>query len=162
MRIIRRMQRCESGSEIVELAFVLLPMLSILFLIVDISWMLFAKVCLQDAVREGVRYGVTGQTMSGKGLNASVQSVVQQRSLGFISSSNASSYVQVQYFLQSNLSTPITGAGCTAGGNVIRVSVSNVSVNPLAPLLRSATPFLLYASSSDVMENSPGGVAPTP
>jgi Flp pilus assembly protein TadG len=159
---LRRTWKSDCGSEVIEFVFVLLPMLAILFLIIDISWMLFAKVCLQEAAREGVRYGVTGRTMNGKGLIASVQTVVQQNSLGFVSPSAASSVVQVQFFSQNDLSTPVTGVSSTAGGNVIQVTVQNVSVNPLMPLLRSANPFLLYATSSDVMESSPGGIPPNP
>ena len=41
--------------------------------------------------------------------------------------------VQVQYFAQSNLSTPLTGNTANAGGNLVEVSVGGIIVNPLGP-----------------------------
>lgn len=156
MERLSQFWRAEEGSEITELSLVLLPLLGVLFLIIDVSWVLFARSSLQEAVREGVRYGVTGQTFTGECLTASVQQVVQQNSFGFISAANMSHQVSVQFYLQSNLSTPVSGSGATAGGNVIKVSVSGVSVSPIGPILIAATPFLLSASSSDVMETQSG------
>lgn len=160
MKRLSQFWRRDDGSELTEMSLVILPLVAILFLIINVSWILFARSSLQEAVREGVRYAVTGQTMSGECLTASVQQVVQQNSFGFITTANMSSQVSVQFYLQSNLSTPVSGFGSTAGGNVVKVSVSGVSVAPLGPVLISATPLLLAASSSDVMENAPGATPP--
>ena len=72
------------GAELVEFSLVMIPLFGILFLVIDLSWMLFARATLQYAVREGVRYAVTGQTMSGMGQDASIRSVVQQSSMGIL------------------------------------------------------------------------------
>ena len=55
----------QQGGELVEFSLIMIPMFGVLFLIIDLSWMLFARATLQYAVREGVRYAVTGQTMTG-------------------------------------------------------------------------------------------------
>jgi Flp pilus assembly protein TadG len=153
LRRRKALRRCrESGSVIVEFAMVLVPMLAMIFLLMDTAWLIFAKATLQEAVREGVRYGITG----GAGctsLNACIQSTIQQYSFGFVTSSNASSVITINYYSPTNTGTALSGCGATTGGNVVEVSVSGISLVPLAPLWRSSAPLNLSASSSDVMES---------
>jgi len=155
----------------VEFGIVILPLMAILLLTMDVAWGIFAKSTIQYAVHQGVRYAVTGQILSGQsGLNASIQQIVSQNSFGFISSSQAASMVVVTYYSPTTLAQ-VTGAGSTAGGNVIRVSVGPTVDNPNAApvvvysfglIFRTGNVLSLGAEASDVMESPPNGIAPTP
>ena len=98
--------RRPSGTTLVEACFVLLVFLGFIFLIFDISWGIFAKVTLQHAVRMGVRYAVTSQTAVSGGTQlgqvASIKQVVQRESMGFLKSSDLSSYVTVSFYSVSS------------------------------------------------------------
>jgi Flp pilus assembly protein TadG len=158
----RRLVTPESGSALIEFSMALIPLFALLLLVVDVAWSIFARATLQHAVREGVRFAVTGQILAGKScLGSSVQQVVAQNSFGFVPANRASSYVTVSYYSPVDLS-PITGAGGPGGGNVVQVSVNGVSVRSFGPLLRSASPVPLSAIASDVMESPPNGIVPCP
>src|SRR5713226_3998926 len=58
----RRRQR---GSQSVEAALITLIMFALVFLLMDISLSLFIKSTLQEAARDGVRFAVTEQVLSG-------------------------------------------------------------------------------------------------
>ena len=151
----------DEGSETVEFGLVIIPMLAFVFLIMNVGWVIFAKASLQEAVREGVRFGVTGQVTTGQaGVSSSIQQIVQQYSNGFVTVANAPTKVSVHYFSAQTLSA-VSGAGACAGGNVVQVSVSGISVSPLAALLISPTPLILSATSSDIMESSPNSITPS-
>lgn len=143
----------------VEFNLVLIPMLALMFLAVDTAWAIFAKASLQEAVREGVRYGITSQTAnSGTCLDASIKQVVTAFSFGLVNSTNQSA-ISIAYYSPASPGTNMAGqAGATAGGNILQVSVSGVSLRPLAPFLRSTTPLSLSASATDVIESSPNNV----
>lgn len=142
----------------VELAFVLTPLLAIFFAIIDFSMVVFIRSNFQNAVREGVRYGITFRTQSGLCQDASVREIVKSNSVGFLGSSNQS-LIKVNYYQPSDLSTPITSGG-NVPGNVIEVSVQGYQVNWLAPLWRSSNPLQINVYASDRLEGLPGGVAP--
>ncbi|MBV9767527.1 MAG: pilus assembly protein [Acidobacteriaceae bacterium] len=148
----------ERGSAIIEFGIVLLPLLGFLFLTLDVAWGIFAKATLQEAAREGVRFAVTcGSTT---GLDAATRQVVQKYSFGFITSANKNSDISIQYYSPSNLSSPVTGQlNATAGGNIVQVSISGISVKSFGSIFRSKTPLSPTAIATDVMESSPGGIA---
>lgn len=141
------------GSETVEFGLVLIPMLAFVFLIIDLGWAVFAKSTLQHAVREGVRFGVTNNLALGyTGMRDSIKSVVQYNSMGMLEGSAGWNRIQVK-FKEPVGFTDITGtAGCNNSPNLLEVTVDNFSLVPLLPLLRSATPMVLRAISSDRME----------
>ena len=147
----------ERGAELVEFSLVMIPLFGILFLVIDLSWMLFARATLQYAVREGVRYAVTGQTLSGMGQDASIRTVVQQNSMGILAGSTGASKIAITY-LDPNANFAATSSN--AGGNVVQVSVTGLNVFPMAPLFHSGNPLNMTAVSSDVVESSPGGIPP--
>ncbi len=154
-------QAHDEGSEMVEFSLVIVPMLAFVFLIMNVGWMIFAKATLQEAVREGVRYGVTGQVMGGQaGVSSSVRQVVLQYSGSFIPAGSAQTDISVQYLSPQTLQ-PLSGLGACAGGNVLQVKVSGISVSPLAALLISPAPLVMSAVSSDVMESDPNGIPPS-
>jgi Flp pilus assembly protein TadG len=148
----------EAGAELVEFSLVMIPMFGILFLVIDLSWMLFARATLQYAVREGVRYAVTGQTMTGMGQDASIRSVVQQNSMGILAGSAGASEIAIAYF---DPNANLASTSSNAGGNVVQVSVTGVNIFPMAPLFHSSGPLSMTAVSADVVESSPGGIPPT-
>jgi Flp pilus assembly protein TadG len=154
--LVGEARNSEKGSEIVEFGLVILPMLAFLLLIVDVAWVLFAQSTLQYAASEGVRYAVTGQTMSGMGQDASIRTVVVNDAFGFVTSATASNDVAINYYNPSTLAATASNAG----GNVVEVVIGGVSVYPLGPIWRSSAAMVLSARSSDVMESSPGGIPP--
>ncbi len=148
----------ESGGTMVEFSLVLLPLLGFVFLIMDVAWAIFARSAIQEGVREGVRFAVVGTPYSGQCLGASVQQVVKSYSFGFITSNNLSS-VTTTYYSPTTFAQ-VTGSGSTAGGNIVQVSVSGISVVPLAPVWQGKTGFLstplsLSSVATDVMESNP-------
>ncbi len=161
-RTLRRFILFDSGSALVEFGIALVPLVALLFLTLDVAWSIFARAALQNAVREGVRFAVTGQTLPGYTcLGSSVQQVVSQNSFGFVPAAKATQYVSVTYYSPTNLSQ-IIGPNGPAGGNVVQVSASGVTVQSFGPLWRSPTALSLSAMASDVMESPPNGVAPCP
>ena len=152
----------ETGSEIVEFGLVLLPLMAFVFLIMDVGWICLAQESLQYAVETGVRAAVTGYVPGGfTGQDAYVKSVVQQNAMGFLAGQSGLDEITVNYYSPSNMSTPLTGSGSNAGGNVVEVSVQGVAVNTLGPILREQwSTMVMNANSSDVMESSPNGTPP--
>lgn len=156
-----------SGAALVETAFVLTLLLGFIFLVFDVSWAIFAKGTLQNAVRAGVRYAVTSQTAISGGTQlgqvASIKQVVQQQSMGFLSASDLNSVVSVSFYSVAS-ATPLqlTGSGANAAGNLVVVSVNGFNLSPLAPLLRSSAPALINVSSGDLIESSGTGGLPPP
>jgi Flp pilus assembly protein TadG len=143
-------RRRQAGAAMVEMVFVLLPLLAIIFLLIDTAWMIFARASLQEAARQAVRFGITGQAPGG--LNAAIRLVAQQHSFGFITSANAATVVSIRYTAPSDSTTALSGCSATSGGNVLQVSISGVTLRPMAPLLRSNSPLSLSANSADAME----------
>jgi Flp pilus assembly protein TadG len=157
----------------------MLPLLSILFVLVDASWAIFAKSTIIYAVRTAVRTGITitgtQATAAGETLTAMVKDAVQANALGFLKGTTNRGYIQVHYFMQDSTSstglTDVSGASNgNAPGNIMQVSVTNFPLPGLTPRIynwftavdKSATS--LGAISADKIEPSgdtpPIGSAP--
>jgi Flp pilus assembly protein TadG len=149
----------ERGSQVVEMALVLLPLIAMVFLILDMAWAFFVRATLQNAVREGVRYAITDQTMTGFGQDASIKTIVQQNAMGLLSGSTGTSLIYIQYYLPNTLA-PVSGGNSNAAGNVVKISVQGYPLPPLGPILRNPAPLSLGAQSFDVMGGAPGGIPP--
>ena len=130
------------GTELVEFTMVLLPLLSILFVLVDVSWAIFAKSTIIYAVRTSVRTGITitgtQATAAGETLTQMVKDAVQANALGFLNGTTGRSYIQVHYFKQdSTSSTGLTDVSTLASGNspgnLMQVSVTNFPLPGLVP-----------------------------
>ena len=147
---IRHGKNRERGSTLVEFTLTILPLLALLMLTFDTVWVIFASACIQEGVREGVRFAITGQS------DASIRAKVQQYSFGFVTNSSSAGPVQVNYYSPTNPSTAITGTGSNCSGNIVKVVVSGVSISPVAPIWRSAAPLILAASAADIVESNPG------
>jgi hypothetical protein len=151
----------ETGSEVVEFGLVLLPLLAFLFLIMDVAWICFAQSSLQHAVQVGVRAAISGYVPAGTAHQDDyLKNVVQQNAMGFLAGDDGRNLISVNYYNPANLSKPLSGFGSNAGGNVIEISVKEVPVSTLGPILRESwAKVYMKASSSDVMEGSPGSWA---
>lgn len=142
-----------------EAALVLGPLFMLLFATIDFAMALLIKNTIQSAVREGVRYAVTGQTMTGMGQDDAIRSVVQNNSLGFLSGTAGASKISIAYYDPKTLSA-VSGVNSNAPGNVVQVSVNGFSWAWMVPYGRDATPLLISAASSDIVEPSATGVPP--
>jgi hypothetical protein len=130
-------------------------MFALIFLLMDISLSLFIKTTLQEAAREGVRFGVTEQLLTGNTYaNDSINSVVQSAALGFIT--NPACQVTITYY------DPYGGVTATpAGGDIIQVSITGYQYTPLGAIFKSAAPIAINVQASDVMEQCPLAGCPT-
>ena len=143
----------------VEGALALPPLLMLLFATIDFSIAILVKNTVQSAVREGVRYAVTGQTVSGLGQDASIRTIVENNSLGFLNSSNGDSLISITYYNPNTLAA-VTGVGSNAPGNIVEVQVSGLSWAWMVPYARDATPLQISAVSMDIVEPNTTGVPP--
>ena len=175
----RKGRKGRRGTELVEFTMVLLPFLAILFVLVDVSWAIFAKSTIMYAVRTAVRTGITitgtQTTAANETLTQMVKDSVQANALGFLNGTTGRSCIQVHYFMQdSSSSTGLTDVSTQANGNspgnLMQVSVTNFQLPGLAPRIynwftsadKSAT--TLNVVSADKIEPSgdtpPIGAAP--
>ena len=151
------------GSAIVESAFATLPLLAVLFAVLDISFAIFIKNTLQFAVRQGARYAVTSQTIPGLGQDDSIRTVVKSYTLGLLDAlspdRDGMKRVTITYYDPLSLAV-VTGQGSNVGGNIVVVSATGLSWAWMVPLLRDATPLQFSVSSADIMEATPLAGAP--
>jgi Flp pilus assembly protein TadG len=134
------------GSQLVETMLTMLPFFAMVFLVMDAAWGLFIKSTLQQAVREGVRYAVTGQQVS------SITSTVQTQALGFLNSQLTT--LSVRFLNPSTLADITANPGANQGGNIVEVDVTGFQFSPLAPLFTSAASITFNVSAADVIEGS--------
>jgi hypothetical protein len=160
--------RRQKGSVIIELAFVLVPFLAMLFAIAEFAVPIFLHSTFNAAVREGVRLGVTyNTTYNGTAYSTqtdAIKAVVQANALGFLKDSTGLSQISVKYYLAVTPFGEVTGAGANANGNILEVSITGFNWASMAPIggyLAAAIP--VGAISSDRLESLPIGAArPTP
>lgn len=149
----------QAGNAMLEFGFVFVPLFAILFAITDYSLAIFMRATFQHAVREGVRYAVTYQTMPGMCQDASIRQVVKNASAGFLNDTH-DPLIQVTYHPPSDLSLTVTGVGSNAAGNIVEVSVQNYSHRWVAPLIRDSTPLNITVTAADRTESLPGTAVP--
>jgi len=158
-----------SGNAIIETVFTMLPLFALIFAFVDFGLLMFRWCTLQNAVREGCRYAITYQTSGQNGQDASIEGIVQQYAMGIVTTADSPQHIFVNYFAPNNLNSAIAVAnGGNIPGNVVEVSVQNVSWAWLAPIsgsfgagvpfFRSLAPIALNVYSSDILGGLPAGV----
>lgn len=164
--VSERRRRQSGGNALIESVFTLLPTFAIIFAFADFGLALFRWNTMQNAVREGCRYAITFQTSSGNGQDMSIKTVVQQYGFGFVKTNDNPQHIFVNYYAPTDLNTPIATGG-NIPGNVVVVSVQNISWGWLAPLsgslawnqaLRTTTPVTFAIYSADVLGAYPAGV----
>jgi Flp pilus assembly protein TadG len=138
-------------------------MMALLFGLLDIAFAIFVRNTLEFAVRQGVRYAVTSQTITGQGHDNSIKTVVDKYAMGLLNKvspgGNGISRISIDYYNPVSLAH-LTGAGSNVGGNIVVVSATGLSWAWMVPLLRSAAPLQFSASSADIMEATPIAGAP--
>ena len=110
---------------------------------------------------------MTFQTAAGLGQDASIEAVVQQYAMNFVKTTDSPQHIFVNYYAPTNLNTAIATGG-NVPGNVVEVSVQNISFAWLAPLsgsfgaeipfFRNNTPLSIAVYSSDILGGYPAGV----
>jgi Flp pilus assembly protein TadG len=157
-------QPAERGAAIVELALILVPLMALMFAIIDFSLPIFLKSMFTAAVREGCRFGIAYQ-MSYKGTTyssqtASIKAVVQDYSMGFLSGTSGANKISVNYYSPISPFNLLTGNGANNSGNILEVTINGYSWVPLAPIWRSNTALTINAISADRLEGLPAGASP--
>ena len=154
-RELRTGSKAQRGAAMFEVALVLLPMLGLMFLLMDVAFLVYVRNTLQHAVREGVRFAVTSRTLPNMGHDASIRTVVIRESMGLLDQQDAER-IQIRYFDPETLE-PTT---LNLGGNIVEVSIENYPYQPLSVLYRSRSPILITVRASDRMEAQPLGQPP--
>jgi hypothetical protein len=151
------------GSALMEGPLALLPMLAILFAVMDLSIALFVKNMAQFAVCQGARYAITSQTMAGLGQDASIKAVVKGYTLGFLDCLSpdhiGGNRIAITYYDPVSLAV-VSGVGSNTGGNIVVVSASGLSWTWMMPLLNNSAPLAFSVSSAAIMEATPIAGAP--
>jgi len=155
----RPRRRSQRGAELLEASLVIVPLFGLTFLALDLSMVIFLRSTFQQAVREGVRYAITGQNTTGPCQDDSIKAVVQQYALGFLKSTVSGQYTGPAATIHVHWINPVTGnVANNAAGNIIDVSVEDYVYGPLAPYQRLNMPAQLWARAYDVMQVVPGGL----
>ena len=141
-----------------EGALALLPMIALMFGLLDIAFAIFVRNTMEFAVRQGVRYAVTSQTMAGQGHDNSIKTIVNDNAMGLLNAvspgGNGMNQISIRYYNPVSMAL-VAGAGSNIGGNIVVVSAAGLSWAWMVPLLRAATPLQFSASSADIMEATP-------
>jgi Flp pilus assembly protein TadG len=151
---------------LVETALVMLPMLAIMFGIIDVSMVVFLRGLFQSAAREGVRFAVT-YSPTYNGLTCTTQSacikqVVQDNAIGFLAGTAGAARITIRYFNPSDLSTAVTTATPPAyinqSGNVVEVAIAS-PWNWMVPMpgFNSGGAMTINAVASDVLQGYAAG-----
>lgn len=147
--------RRRRGSTVVESALILLPLFGFVCASVDSSLIIFMKNTVRQAAREGVRYGITAQTLPGMCQDDSIKTVVQHRAAGFLAGATGASRIQVQYY------DPQTFAPAqNRPGNIIEVSIVNLPWSWVVPLWTTPGNIQINAAVTGILEAAPNGVMP--
>jgi Flp pilus assembly protein TadG len=151
------------------MALVLVPFLAILCGFFDLCMVVMRWTTLQNAVREGCRYAVTFQRVSGLGQDASIRAAVERASMNLVSASASPPQITVEYFSPSAPTTPIPAPNGNVPGNIVEVSVVNYPWRWLAPIsgtlsnpFYATSPFQITVLSSDILGGYPVGLTSVP
>src|SRR5438067_10394841 len=101
-------RRCR-GAEVLEAALIIVPLFGMIFLLLDLSMVVFLRSTFQHAVREGVRYGITGTNDTGPCQDDSIKTIVKRSSLGFLNSAGNTAKIHVHF------TSPVNGAATDNG-----------------------------------------------
>jgi Flp pilus assembly protein TadG len=184
---VRRGQR-ESGNAMLEGALYFLPLMALIFGILDFSMALFITGVLQESARDACRFTTTynltynGTTYTSQTLAA--KAAVYNESFGFINATNdaANHYVQVNYYFPDDLTTAATCAtncdhtwtdskGNTSTvnydnqpGDVVEVRVVGFPWNWMVPLpgFMPGKGITLGAEAADILQSLPSTLSAPP
>ena len=128
----------------IEFIFIMPLMFMLVFMQLDIAFAVYAQATLLQAVRQGVRFGVTNQTCgTGTAVSTCVQQTVVAASNGLLSGAfgNTSSEITSTCYAYNSSTSSLqvvnsswTTVACNAGGNVLEVKVTGYSLPLLLPM----------------------------
>lgn len=137
-------RRTQRGHQAIEFGLALIPLMTVLALILDVSWTIFAKSTLQNAVRNGCRLGVTNLLTEGENyMVPAIKHRVQYMAMGLLGADDSdprAALINVEY---KESPDPACTTDCqlrpaagviNQGGNFIMVSVENYQVAALLPI----------------------------
>jgi len=138
----------DSGQSIVETAISALIFFQLVFAITDYSHLLFSQLTLQNAVRQGGRYAITGQAISGMSRYLSILTTVHNTSMGMATSSNTTVCGQI--------------LGCQCGGGpgeavTVKVIYSYKFISPVIGMFFTNGTYTFAVSTSFKNETFPPG-----
>ena len=141
------------GAEMMEFTLALLPLLIMVFVLIDAAWGIFVKSTLAFAVRSGVRYGITvtgtqaktaGPGGTASDLTTMVKKNVQASAnglLGKLQTDDGWTHIKVHYLQPpaANSGAAILDVCAQANGNaplnIMQVSIQGFTLHPLAARL---------------------------
>lgn len=128
-----------------EFTLAFLPMLILVFFVLDISWSIFTKSTLEYAVRSGVRYGITitgtQATAAASDLTTMVKKRVQSNANGLLAGTTGYAKIFVNYLQPPAIGSTAaatdvsTQAYGNSPGNIMQVSIQGFKLMPLVPRL---------------------------
>ena len=133
------------------------PLLVLILGTTDFVLGLLVKNSMQYAAREGCRYAITAQTISGSGQIASIKTVTQNSSLGFLPDQTK---IFVRFYNRSTLSQN-SAIGANSPGNVVKVSIEGFQWNWLFLQALTIPALTVNVAAMDVMEPSQNSTPPT-
>lgn len=151
-----RGRRGRRGQAMIEFALCFLLFMAVVFGFSQIAMAVWMKSTLHFAVREGVRFAITGRTLGGAGHDASIKQVIRSRAGGVLSQAQADSLVTIQYYDPSGAAT-----AANSGGNTVVLSVNNYPVPILTGPALSWTGGAIYVSARAVGRQEPYPNPPT-
>ena len=122
----------------IEFVLMMPFLFALVFVQLDVAFAVYAQATLLQAVRQGVRFGVTNQTCgTGTLVSACVQQTVVTASNGLLSGAfgNTAAKVTSTIWAYDTSSGSLVAGGTNAGGNVLEVKVTNYTLPLLVPLI---------------------------
>jgi Flp pilus assembly protein TadG len=144
--------RNRRGSALLEFAVVAILFLSTVFLSFNFFFWVYAKAALHNAVREGVRYAITGRTKPSIGQDASIKSVVADNAFGLLSSPSDAAKITIDYYAADGSGT----ASDNSAGNIVVISVRDYTPPTIAPVFGFSLPIRINVRAIDKLEPFPG------
>lgn len=160
-KVSERRRVTSSGSQWVELAFVLLPFFAMLTAFFDVSFVLFSWSTIQNAVREGCRYAITFQTAPPTGATWTcnghqdncIENDVAYNAMGLVTV--AGGLINVNYYTQAAPSTAIASPSGNSPGNIVIVSILAYPLQWIVPLSGTGGGGMLNSTASPYRPQSP-------
>jgi Flp pilus assembly protein TadG len=107
----------------IEFALCFLLFMAVVFGFSQLAMAVWMKSTLHFAVREGIRFAITGRVLSGSGHDASIKEVIRRRAGGILTTQQATNLITIQYYNPLGVAT-----SSNAGGNTIVLTVNNFPV----------------------------------
>lgn len=122
-RITTRRSQGRRGQAMIEFALCFLLFMALIFGFSQIAMAVWMKTTLHFAVREGIRFAITGRTLGTSGHDDSIKQVIRNRSGGILSEEQADDLISIQYYDPAGVATALN-----AGGNTIVLAINGYPV----------------------------------